>query len=181
MFRCLIALGFILTLVGCATTTNPLPADYAGPKAILSDSVANYDGAKADYFFLYKYNGRAIRQTYDVTDQRNQGNGFNLQPPEIIERAVPAQEGRYYLLGRTHYAAPIQDIVHGVYMVKGELTFTPKAQGKYVIRGTLGPELAEIWIEDESSGAIASNKLSTSKPKGLAAAHEIEVKIPSTQ
>ena len=104
-----------------------------------------------------------------------------MRPPEIIERSVPAQEGKYYLLGRTHYAAPIQDIVHGVYMVKGELAFTPKANATYIIRGSLGPELAEIWIEDESSGAIASNKLSTSSPKGLATAREIEVKAPNAR
>ena len=88
---------------------------------------------------------------------------------------------RPQLAGRTHYAAPIQDIMHGVYMVKGVLVFTPKANTTYVIRCSLGPELAEIWIEDEASRAIVSNKLSTSSPKSVATAREIEMKAPNAQ
>jgi len=49
MFRCLIATTAVLALIGCATNRNPLPPDYSGPKAILRDSVANYDGSKADW------------------------------------------------------------------------------------------------------------------------------------
>jgi hypothetical protein len=161
-------------LVGCATSRTPLPANYAGPKALLRDSVSNYNGTKADYFFLFKYNGTSIRQTYDVSIDNSRGNGFLLLPPEVIERDVPAVEGRYYLIGRTHYAAPIQELAHGVYMVKGELNFTPQAGEVYVVRGSLAASLAEVWIENAVTGKIVSNKLSTSTPSSITSAHEAE-------
>jgi hypothetical protein len=161
-------------LAACATSRNPLPDGYSGPKARLSDSVTNYNGAKADYFFLYQYNGARIRQTFDLSVNDSHGNGFMLLPPVIVGRDVPAEEGRFYLIGRTHYAAPIQDIAHGVYMTKGELRFTPEAGESYVVRGILGETLAEVWIEDAATGQIVSRKLSTSTPKSLAAAHEAE-------
>src|SRR2546423_8043538 len=113
MHRSVLALVAAVMLAACATSRNPLPENYAGPKARLRDSVTNYNGTKADYFFLYKYNGTTFRQTYDVSVDNSRGNGFMLLPPEIIERDVPAEEGRYYLIGRTHYAAPIQELTHG--------------------------------------------------------------------
>jgi hypothetical protein len=161
-------------LVGCALSRNPLPADYSGPKARLRDSVTNYNGTKADYFFLYQYNGSSIRQTYNVSVDNSWGTGFMLLPPEIIERDVPAMEGRYYLIGRTHYAAPIQELTHGIYSVKGEIKFTPEPDATYVIRGALGALLAEIWIENAATGEIVSNKLSTSTPSATTTAREIE-------
>jgi hypothetical protein len=164
----------VVTLVACATYHDPLPNAYSGPKAKVLDSVSNYNGTKADYFFLYKYNGTSIRQTYDVSVDYSRGNGFTLLPPEIVARDVPAEEGRYYLIGRTHYAAPVQELIHGVSMVKGELSFTPEAGATYVIRGTLGESLAEVWIENSATGKIASKKLSTSTPKAITSAHETE-------
>jgi hypothetical protein len=161
-------------LAACATSRNPLPDTYSGPKAKLSDSVTNYNGAKADYFFLYQFNGRSIRQTFDLSVDNSRGNGFMLLPPVIVARDVPAEEGRYYLIGRTHYAAPIQEITHGVYMVKGELSFTPEAGKSYVVRGTLEESLAEVWIEDSGTGEIVSKKLSTGTPKSIDSAHETD-------
>jgi hypothetical protein len=174
MPRLAVTLVAALALVACATYHNPLPENYSGPTARLRDSVTSYNGTKADYFFLYQYNGTSIRQTYDVSVENSRGNGFMLLPPEVIDRAVPAERGRFYLLGRTHYAAPIQELVHGVYMVKGEVNFTPKADASYIIRGTLGPSLAEIWIEDAATGQIASTKLSTSTPSAISPAHETD-------
>jgi hypothetical protein len=170
------ALGsfMVVMMVACATYQNPLPDAYSGPKAKLLDSVANYNGTKADYFFLYQYNGKSIRQAYDVSVDNNRGNGFMLLPPEIVARDVPAEEGRFYLIGRTHYAAPIQELSHGVYMAKGELSFSPEAGATYVIRGTLGETLAEVWIENAATGKIVSKKLSTSTPKSITTAHQIE-------
>ncbi len=164
----------LVTLAACATYRNPLPDTYSGPKAKLLDSVTNYNGTKADYFFLYKYNGQSIRQTYDVSVDNSRGNGFMLLPPEIVARDVPAEEGRYYLIGRTHYAAPVQELTHGVYMAKGELSFTPETGATYVIRGTLGESLAEVWIENSATGQIVSKKLSTSTPKAITTDHESE-------
>ncbi len=175
LMRSLVLWSFVaVTMAACATSQNPLPDAYPGPKAKLLDSVANYNGTKADYFFLYQYNGKSIRQTYDVSVDNNRGNGFMLLPPEVVARDVPAEEGRFYLIGRTHYAAPIQELSHGVYMAKGELSFSPQAGATYVIRGTLGETLAEVWIENAATGKIVSKKLSTSTPKSITTAHQIE-------
>jgi hypothetical protein len=164
----------VFTLVGCVTSQNPLPNAYSGPKATLLDSVTNYNGTKADYFFIYQYNGKSIRQTYDLSVENSNGNGFMLLPPEIVARDVPAEKGRYYLIGRTHYAAPIQELMHGVYLVKGELNFTPEADTTYVIHGTLGESLAEIWIENAATGQIVTKKLSTTTPRATTSAGETD-------
>ncbi len=174
MHRFILSFAAASMLAACATSHDPLPDSYAGPKAKLRDSVSNYNGTKADYFFLYQYNGTSIRETYDVSVDNGNGGGFMLLPPKIVEREVAAEEGRYYLIGRTHYAAPIQELAHGVYMVKGEIKFTPVAGESYVVRGKLGPSLAEIWIENAATGQIVSRKLSTTTPSAVTPAHESE-------
>jgi hypothetical protein len=100
MLRCLIATTATLALIGCATNRNPLPPDYSGPIAVLRDSVANYDGTKADYFFLYKYNGTAIRQTLDVSEDRNQGR-YDVASPRDY-RAISASAGGQVLPARAY-------------------------------------------------------------------------------
>lgn len=164
MRRLVMPIVAVLTMLGCAT--NPLPDDYSGPKATLRDTVTNYNGSKADYFFLYQYNGRRVRQSYDVSVDDSRGMGFTLAPPVEFARFIPIEAGRYYLIGRTHYAAPIQELAHGVYLVKGEVTFTPRAGATYVIRGVLSAVRSEVWIEDAATGELVSEKLAAVSRKG---------------
>jgi hypothetical protein len=119
--------------------------------------MGSHGGSGIDFFYLDKLNGRKIYQSLAATTQANQGNGFSMEPV-MIKRDVPAQTATFTIIGRTHFAAPIQELSNKVYQVAGDVTFTPAPDASYVVKGTLGPGYSAVWIEGKS-GAVMGKKI----------------------
>src|SRR5664280_2731926 len=61
-------------------------------------------------------------------------------------------------------AAPIQamalQLAGRFYSVEGAVDFTPKPDGRYVVRGELKAEGSSVWLEDEATGQPVTPKVS---------------------
>jgi len=145
-----------LPLAAC--TSNPVPDGYTGSIVRITDSVTPRSSTSADFFYLSKVNGRRIEDSLSITKQVNSGQGFAMIP-RVIGRVVPAEPSTFTIVGRTHYAAPILDLMNTVYEVSGETKFTPIPHQSYVVKGVLGENYSAVWIEDSQTGEVVGQKI----------------------
>jgi hypothetical protein len=147
-----------LTLLVGACAQNPIPEGYSGPVANLADSGGMQSGTSANLFFAEKIDDRLIQDSLSATKAANYGGGFALRPA-IINRNIPARPCKVTITGRTHYAAPILELINKVYQVSGIVDFDPQPNGNYVVTGVLGDDYSAVWIEDVHTGNTASSKI----------------------
>lgn len=150
----LLALG--LAISGC--TSSPVPEGYTGPLAHIEDSTGNSETPGVDFFVLDAVNGQAINESIAATLSANYGQGFYMQPV-VVGRDVPAQRATFTIRGTTHYAAPILALTNTVFRIEGQVTFTPAANGRYVVRGKLGKHHSAVWIEEVGTGRVMDRKI----------------------
>jgi hypothetical protein len=143
----LFALGALLA----ACTSNPVPEGYRGPTARVADSWVGRGDHSADFFYVAAIDGRQIQNDLSFTEGANYGNGFSLTPFSY-DRNVPAQAAAFTIVGRTHYAAPLLEMVNRVYEVRGEVHFAPEPNHSYIVTGKLGDGYSAVWIEDATTG-----------------------------
>jgi hypothetical protein len=150
----------VAALLGaCAHTPTLIPDGYKGPTATLSDSInAPKDAECGEFFYLSEYDGAATDNALQAAARDNVGTGAKLANLTDFSRPVPAHAGSFFIVGRTHCAAPMLEMLGTVYLVGGRTRFTPRAQGAYVIRGELTPDHSAVWIADAHSGAQVSTK-----------------------
>jgi hypothetical protein len=140
-------------LSGCATYHKTIPDEYAGPTATIQDTAKVADSGKADFFYLSYIDGKRIEDSRIKSMVASHGLG-NYLKIVLLENSVPSEEHIFTIVGRTEYAMPIRALAETVFEVKGDITFTPQANEKYVIKGSLTEERSLVWLEKESSGEV---------------------------
>lgn len=156
-FRALIAAMLLALLSACATTYQPVQPGYTGPTAVIADSYFVRTHSKSEFFYVEQVDGHAVDNGRIRSLRESQGQGFYLHPDDM-ERAVPARPLTLVIVARTQYAAPILSMTHDVFQVKGTLQFTPQSGKRYVVRGTLGENDSEVWLEDEATSQVVGQK-----------------------
>jgi hypothetical protein len=152
------AVWLCLALTGCAS--DPLQDGFKGETAVLQDSYAGYESggllgpARARFFVATKIDGKYIPNAVDETDHANEGRGFAMTPVPY-ERRVPIKPMKVQLFAQVYYAAPIASILSKTYDTRKEVSFTPEPGARYVVRGKLGDEGSDVWIEKEDGGVVA--------------------------
>jgi hypothetical protein len=157
MFRMLTVLIASILLLTACETVKPVPDGYKGPLARVNDTVAPFSASGADFFYVAKFNGKAIDNGFVGTRAATQGRGFRMSTVSV-GREIPASPTSLTLVGRRDYAAPIQTLVNKIYLVSGDLEFTPNADETYVVRGILGASGSAVWLENEKTGALIGQK-----------------------
>lgn len=156
--RCLrigsIALAAFMT--GCAT--NPIPEGYTGPLATIKDTVHSHTATKADFFFVSDVNGKPIDDSLNATRGRSYGRG-NYMDIAVLDRQVPARTLTLTLVGRTHNAMPITNLMSTVYQVKGDVEVTPEPDHTYIVKGVLGENYSAVWLEDSVTGSPVGKRI----------------------
>jgi len=152
----------LLILSGCTKPT--LPKNYTGPVATIKDTAQKISNQKSNFFYLDKLNNQNILTSPMKTDIENDGNGF-FMAPIVIDHKIPAKSCTLTLYGRTVYAAPILALMNPVYEVSGKIHFTPKANGVYVVKGSLSKNYSVVWLEDASTGAVIDHKIEKTTTK----------------
>jgi hypothetical protein len=145
-------------LLAACTTPGPVPKDYTGPLAHVKDTHLAHSEKKADFFVLWKVDGKDIKTSIHSTASANSGRGLHMKPV-VIGRDVPARPSRITLLAKTHYAAPILAMGGDVYRVVGEMDFDPAPNTTYIVKGTLTEDYSAIWLEEEASGTLVGQKI----------------------
>jgi len=118
-----------------------------------------------DFFYLARVNGRRVDNSLSQTSQANYGRGFSLTPVPV-SRDIPSEPAKFTIYGRTHYAAPILELMNKVYEISGDVSFTPVAGRTYTVKGKLADEGSSVWIEDET-GATMDKKIEIKGPATL--------------
>lgn len=144
--------------------SQPLPADYDFSTATIKDSVKVYSDSKADFFVISAIDGKEIANSLSTTRQRNAGRGLRMTPV-LIDRELEIKPVTLTIVGRTHYAAPIQALTNPVYEVKGQVAFKPEKNKSYVVVGNLAEASAKVWIEDAQTHQVVSEQIETHDAK----------------
>lgn len=160
-------LGLIALALGGCGTVRPVPDGFTGDVAMLEDSFTMADGESCGSFFiLYQYDGHDVDNAVSASAQASYGQGFHMTA-KGAERTVPAREATFNIIGRTHCAAPIQEMTRTVYFIEGDVSFTPEANQTYMITGELGPTQSAVWIEQKQTHVQVGNKLLVKGPATL--------------
>lgn len=158
MIRAVSIVVLVFALGGCATFAPPIPDDYRGPVATVSDSVKRYSTIKADFFYLKAIDGKRIEDSRSKTLDVNYGRGMHMKPV-VLRRNIPARRCVVTIVGRTGYAAPILALTNTVYKVSGEVSFTPERDKTYIVNGELGKSYSAVWIEEADTKNPATEKI----------------------
>jgi hypothetical protein len=161
MSRTLALLGFLLALAGCATY-QPVPQGYTGPTASVRDSGFSEDGTKAQMFALMEIDGNRLSNAFVASAIASRGRGASLTTV-YSERSVQVRPMQVMLRGSHATGAPIHAMASQMagtfFSVEGAVTFTPTANGKYVVKGELKKEKSSVWIEDAETGQAVTEKV----------------------
>lgn len=141
------------------TLGEPLPANHDFSTAIIKDSAKVLDSDKADIFYASEVDGKAVKNSMQNTISGNQGRGMAMDP-KLLDREIDANKMHIFtIVGATHYAAPIQEIIHKTYQISGKLQFIPEKNKKYLVTGELGEGGTSVWIEEEDTHKIMDKKI----------------------
>lgn len=155
----------LASLTGCASY-QPIPQNYSGPIATVTDSGSLEDGTKAQIFALTEIDGHSIRDSFMTTRQASYGMGAAIRL-EITERQIPARAMKVKLRGSHATGAPIHEIASrtmGTFFdVDGVVEFTPQADKRYRVTGTLSKTDSVVWIEDEATHQPVTEKVTSRK------------------
>lgn len=155
----------LTSITGCASY-KPIPENYTGPIASVSDSGMAEDGSKAQIFALTAIDGHSIQDSFLTTRQASHGKGMNIRL-EVTERLIPAQAMKVKLRGSHITAMPIHEIASRAmgtfFEVEGVVDFAPQADKRYRVVGTLSKSDSAVWIEDEVTRQPVTAKVSAQK------------------
>lgn len=153
-----VVVAFSLLASGCATF-EPVSKEYTGPTATLKDSGFSEDASKAQLFAAVEIDGNRVMNAFWASANASQGRGNSLSTV-FPERKVKAAPMKVTLKGSHATGAPIAAIASQMagtfFSVEGVVDFTPKPDGKYVVKGELKKEKSTVWIEDLETGIPVS-------------------------
>lgn len=160
--RPVLAIFSAVFLASCATY-QPVPDGYTGSTALVRDSGKYIDDwKKAEVFAITEIDGKKIKDTFQASHGASFGQGFNLNL-EVTKRPVPARPMQVKIRGSHITGAPIQEIASRAagtfFSVEGVVAFDPKPDMRYIVKGILQKNGSSVWIEEESSGQVVTDKV----------------------
>jgi hypothetical protein len=151
-----------LLVSGCATY-EPVSKEYTGPTATLRDTGMSEDGSKAQMFAAMEIDGNRVMNAFWASANASQGRGNSLSTV-FPERKLKAAPMKVTIKGSHATGAPIAAIASQMagtfFSVEGVVDFTPKPDGRYIVKGELKKEKSTVWIEDLETGKPVSAVIS---------------------
>lgn len=154
-----VASVLLASLCSSCVSFYELPAGHAGPTAVIRSTGKPVNSVKAEGYYIESVNGKSARHSPMATPYGG-GMGISLEAKSI---QVPCEPLDLKLSGGNIYAADgvamADALTGGNHSVSGHVTFTPKANGDYTVTGTTGKGYTAVWILDNKTGKISSNKV----------------------
>lgn len=153
--------ALFVMLSGCASY-KPIPENYTGPIATVTDSGETEDRNKKLIFSLIEIDGHSIENSFFESRRAsaNQGLTLNLR---VTERDVPAHSMKVKLKASHATGAPIHEIASramGTFFdVEGVVDFSPVPGGHYLVTGILAKNGSSVWIEDSITHQVVTEKI----------------------
>lgn len=159
--RNILIAALVSLLTGCATY-KPIPEGYSGATANVADSGFTEDGTKAQLYAMTEIDGNRIPNAFGASAGASYGKGFALTAV-FPSRDVPIKPMKVKLVASHATGAPIHALFSQAagtfFSVEGVVDFSPKADGKYVVRGVLKKEGSSVWIEDVDTQKVVTEKI----------------------
>jgi hypothetical protein len=106
-------------------------------------------------FAAVEVDGNRVMNAFWASTNASQGQGNRLSTI-FPERKVKAAPMRVTIKGSHATGAPIAAIASQMagtfFSVEGVVDFTPRPDGKYIVKGELKKEKSTVWIEDVETG-----------------------------
>jgi hypothetical protein len=160
MIKQLISLAIVASLTSCVSNYK-IPEGYSGPTAILKDTATKTGITKAEAFRVTKINGLNDTKSPMATPY---GGGIGVSLKESVRTLPAGSLVTVTLSGGNIYAADgaaLADMMSGnaKMSVSGDVMFTPKPNGVYKVNGVAGKDSSSVWIEEESTRKIVTQKI----------------------
>jgi len=165
-------------LTGCATLNTALntvtgwfsrkPATQTAPSKpapqvaqalnqyiMIQDSVEQDTETRAKFFVVSKINGQDINNALSASRKASRDGGYVL-PDAPFVRTLEVRQITLTLQARLAYKAPIfaQVDASNFHYADHVLSFTPKPNTTYVVRGKLDANTEDVWLEEADTGLV---------------------------
>ena len=140
-----------LALAGCAAFA-PEPDLATLPHASITDSHIDVSADRIDTFRLLEVNGHRV---IDLSDQPARKIGHDFTNAVTAGRPV-----RLEVEGLAFYNSTMRRLFWDPMHVQGIIEFVPAAGAKYVLHGTVTPDLSTVWVENDATHEVAGTKIS---------------------
>ena len=151
--RLALAAALAISLPSCVSYYN-LPKDYTGPTATIRNSGTAQDAFKSTVFEVAKIDGKLSNASAMQTPR---GGGPVVQMGDSQVKVPAGQPLQVDLSGHDQFAADGPALVYALggnvaKPAKASVTFTPKANATYVVKGQLAKQGSSVWLEDAANG-----------------------------
>jgi hypothetical protein len=140
-----------LALAGCQAFA-PEPDVATLPHATVSGTHIDVSDDRVDTFRALEINGHRVLELSDQPAKLIGKDATNLVP---AGRSV-----RVEVEGFAFYNNTVRRLFWDPMHVEGEIEFVPAADARYVLHGTVTPEVSSVWIENEATHEIVGRKVS---------------------
>lgn len=152
----------VLSLAGCATRHEPIPAGYTGPRANIADTWSLDANERDQVFAVLELDGKPIDNAVQNTRAASQGRGFQVIKRDA-ERDVPARGLKLKVIGTHFSSAPIAEIARraaGTFQsVEGEVDLLAVEGGRYLVTGELSKAGSCVWVAEAAFGKEVTAKV----------------------
>lgn len=146
------------SLTSCVSH-HRLPENYTGPTATIRITAVTTGSVKGEAFKVEKVDGKLVAGTVLATPR---GGGMGVAVRDL-EFQVPARPLTLTLSAHTLYAADgvamVDSLSGNNRSVSGDIAFTPKAGGRYTVRGSLAKDAEAVWLVDDKTGKVTGPKV----------------------
>ncbi|SMF15586.1 hypothetical protein SAMN02745866_01020 [Alteromonadaceae bacterium Bs31] len=150
----------VFALVGCVSAPHKdLPIDSG---AILWDSVKEISNSSAYFYEVLSVNGKTIPNSSGNTRQRSMTLGFKMSP-SALNRIVEPGLQKVAIGLFSYHKADLFGVGDFLYDLKGVVQLSLVPGKAYVVNGEANADYKAIWIEDEDSGVVVSDIVSSGK------------------
>jgi hypothetical protein len=139
------------TLAGCQALA-PEPDIATLPHATVADSHADVGADRVDTFRVLEVNGRRV---LDLGDQPIKKIGHDFT--QLVAAGRPV---RVEVEGLAFYNNTARRMFWDPMHVQGVVEFVPAADAKYVLHGSVTPDLSSVWIENADTHEVVGAKVS---------------------
>jgi hypothetical protein len=150
-------------VIGCAPY-EPVPRDFVGPTATISDWGFSAPGVKSQLFAVVSIDGQRVHNAFQDSALENRSRALSYVP-NYPRRRVPLRRVKVGLRASHTTEMPIQAVPSQIagtfFRVEGEVESTPKELTFYVVKGELAKEQSCVWIEEENTRERVTKKACT--------------------
>jgi hypothetical protein len=138
-------------LAGCQAFAPVVDAATV-PHAAVTDSHVDVDGDRVDTFRVLEVNGHRVLEFGDQPIKKI-GHDFT----NLLAAGRPV---RVEVEGLAFYNNTARRMFWDPMHVQGIVEFVPVADAKYVLHGSVTPELSSVWIENADTHEVVGAKVS---------------------